>query len=363
VVGTQQAVVNFPSHAVEISQGAARLLVDSGQIVVRASGAELLSVPLATTNAVTVQGTEPEDHLTIVADDQFAIPSGGYDLIGAGDGNRLAVESGITPIDFTNPLLKVSDFQTIDLTDPGGQSVIVDRVAVESMSPIAKQIQILGDPLDVVSVSDAKAWRLVEGLESDGRLFVIGQHVVTAEELHVSTGRPWQNYLVRSDVNNDGEVTVLDALRGINELIRRDFSDPVTQQLVDPTSLEAWPGIYFDQDGDGRANASDVLRVINELIRNAVTQNEAEYLPPTSREAESIDNTIRQLSSSPSTDENIAIVEDTDRVFVSTFSFDLKESRQIETEDHAQRDEKENDSVDQAIDELMQQESFLETIS
>ncbi len=59
----------------------------------------------------------------------------------------------------------------------------------------------------------------------------------------------------------------VDALRIINELGRREFSDAVSSQLTGPIDVETWPDAYFDHNGDDRATALDALRVINELAR------------------------------------------------------------------------------------------------
>jgi hypothetical protein len=68
-------------------------------------------------------------------------------------------------------------------------------------------------------------------------------------------------------VNNDGEVTAGDALRVINELGRRAFSDGESEQLNDPRTVADWPDLYYDQNRDDRVSALDALRIINELAR------------------------------------------------------------------------------------------------
>jgi hypothetical protein len=87
-------------------------------------------------------------------------------------------------------------------------------------------------------------------------------------EVHLNWPRPWQNVINPTDINNDRTTTALDALQIVNELGRRAYTDPSTGFLQDPTELESWPGIYYDQNGDGQATALDALRVINELARN-----------------------------------------------------------------------------------------------
>jgi hypothetical protein len=71
------------------------------------------------------------------------------------------------------------------------------------------------------------------------------------------------------DVNAEGTVSSSDALRIVNELARRAFSEASTQQLVNPATLTTWPAAYFDHNADNRVTALDALRVVNDLARQA----------------------------------------------------------------------------------------------
>lgn len=81
----------------------------------------------------------------------------------------------------------------------------------------------------------------------------------------------WKNFVQPGDVDNDGNVQASDALRVINELARREFSDESTGRLNSPT-IEFWAGIYFDRNGDGKATALDALQIVNDLARPAEGQ-------------------------------------------------------------------------------------------
>lgn len=71
---------------------------------------------------------------------------------------------------------------------------------------------------------------------------------------------PWRNPVNALDVNNDGFVTAIDALGGINYINSHDVTLPLP-----PTHP---PGEkYYDVNNDGYATAIDVLQVINELNR------------------------------------------------------------------------------------------------
>ncbi|MDA9779095.1 Ig-like domain-containing protein [Rubripirellula sp.] len=80
-------------------------------------------------------------------------------------------------------------------------------------------------------------------------------------------GSNWKNFVKPSDVNNDQNVSALDALTVINELGRRSHSDDLTFELDDAAILVTGEGHFYDQNGDGKCTALDALRVINELAR------------------------------------------------------------------------------------------------
>lgn len=82
----------------------------------------------------------------------------------------------------------------------------------------------------------------------------------------------FQNPSNRYDVNGNTEVTVLDALRVINQL---SFRDGVF--AVDP-AVEPFSGNYWDTNGDYLVTALDALLVINELSRRQrAMESEGEF--------------------------------------------------------------------------------------
>lgn len=76
----------------------------------------------------------------------------------------------------------------------------------------------------------------------------------------VPTFNPWRNPVNPLDVNNDGSVSAIDALNGINYINANDINVPLP-----PTRPEGEK--YYDVNNDGYVSASDVLLVINELNR------------------------------------------------------------------------------------------------
>ena len=85
---------------------------------------------------------------------------------------------------------------------------------------------------------------------------------------------PWQNPLNPLDVTNDGVVSPVDAIRVINELNDRIIGVPATGQLPIPPIPPVIPerslmnpndAQYLDVNGDGFVSPVDALRVINAL--------------------------------------------------------------------------------------------------
>ena len=72
----------------------------------------------------------------------------------------------------------------------------------------------------------------------------------------------WHNALVSTDVNNDRNISPLDALLVINKL-NVDGSKPLPQ-----LSPGAKPTAYYDTSGDGVLTPLDALKVINSLNAN-----------------------------------------------------------------------------------------------
>jgi len=74
----------------------------------------------------------------------------------------------------------------------------------------------------------------------------------------------WHNVLSAADVDNEGQVIPLDALRIINELNRRRYSESPAGQLVE-TLEEGERPPFFDVNCDRHVTPLDALRVINVL--------------------------------------------------------------------------------------------------
>ncbi|MBX3421487.1 MAG: cadherin domain-containing protein [Pirellulaceae bacterium] len=79
---------------------------------------------------------------------------------------------------------------------------------------------------------------------------------------------PWQNPVLRADVNRDGRVTAQDALQVVNRLNAQP-----SQPLTIPRSLQQQTMFDYDVNGDNRLTAMDALIVVNFLNDPAQRQS------------------------------------------------------------------------------------------
>jgi hypothetical protein len=80
----------------------------------------------------------------------------------------------------------------------------------------------------------------------------------------------WVNPNQIDDVNDDGEVTALDALLIINEMSRRGGDESLSAD-------RALGEFYYDVTGDGEISALDALRVINAIGRERAVAIDSEW--------------------------------------------------------------------------------------
>ena len=119
-------------------------------------------------------------------------------------------------------------------------------------------------------------WRFLTPTVRDGQVY---QRVATGENVLLVTGNPTrQNVLLPGDVNGDGQVTPRDALSVINEVANRtgppaDRAAAGTTAWIDRV-LRGERLAYADVNGDGHVTPIDALRIINRLRDASPTAGE-----------------------------------------------------------------------------------------
>ncbi|MFK8113549.1 MAG: beta strand repeat-containing protein [Rubripirellula sp.] len=245
--------------------GDATIEINAQGIAVNDGQNVLFNAPTEGLGSMDVQSGDQDDTVTLDFSDG---PGGGLTLNGLGGANTLAVAG--SSVDLTsNGLVAAQNFQTVDLTSDGANSVVIDAATVAALSPTDSTINVVGGAGDTVVFNNPTEWRLTDPIVNGNEFIQAATNQLTNEVVRLSLPNAWQNPIETSDVNNNGGVTAGDALVIINELSRRAFSDGTTQDLNNAAGVDPFPGTYYDQNGDGRATALDALRVINRISQLA----------------------------------------------------------------------------------------------
>ncbi|TWU57052.1 Bacillopeptidase F precursor [Rubripirellula tenax] len=334
---------------------------DSSGATVRSESVTLFAVSSTSVDTLDVIGDDNDDVVTVDTSDGFAIPAGGIRLNGNNGFNRLSIvgEGGV--FDATNEKLTIENFGTFDLADELPSTLKIDAAAVARTAPTSRTLVVKADVSDTLEVLEANKWRLTGSEIIDGTFFLTADTTASGgdEYLKVSIARGWQNFLQPADINNDGEVTASDALRIINELGRRQFSDGVSQDLVDPGSVAEFPDVYFDHNGDNRATAIDALRVINQLARQANSDSS-----PADLELIPIRELIQRLeTTSPrSADDPLAVSTGSDNGVVGEFGTRLGNGNPTAEPTGMDNESASSEASEDAVDQLLSDNAFLSSM-
>lgn len=250
--------------------------IDSTRVLVRSDNGDQSTMISQAAGRLDLLATEADNLITLVLSDPTSRPEtifvdglGGVDVLQL-DGPGASVN--LTDIQAFSAL----NFSTIDLSDNALAAVItLDADAVERLVDQDEVLLVTGGVDDDIAFADAPDWRMGNTETVGGRFLrsIVNLAGVT-QTIQVDLPTAWQNVVQASDVNNNGEISSVDALVIINELSRRVFSSSADGQLLNPQDVPQWPGQYFDQNGDNRATALDALRVINTLTRLSLASGE-----------------------------------------------------------------------------------------
>jgi hypothetical protein len=183
--------------------------------------------------------------------------------------------------------------ETLTVADPGGRIASIQAFGHQS-SEVALDSLRFGTRAAVVTGNDG-VFRFTGIPDGDYQLTLTPQRLIynfpgSGSTITVSGGlsapviagfqrvaSPWRNPLDRFDVDGNGLVQPLDALRIINEISRNG-----ARILTDPTRITQ----YFDPSDDGAVTPLDALRVINEVARRGRAGNDFAAAAESAAEAE-----------------------------------------------------------------------------
>ncbi len=348
-----------PTVDLRLPAGPVTLFSELGQLVVQRRTADLFRAPSTAVGRYEIIGDEFSNVLTIDTSGGAAIPSGGLSYDGTDRVNTVRLVGANNSLDLSRDgNVEFQNIDVIDMTDPAESTLTMDARAARAMDPTGGGVIMVGSPGDRIEFVDGAEWRMAEPIDVAGFSF----SVVTLGDtfVQVDFASAWQNLAQPSDVNNDGNATAGDALRIINELARRAFSDPVSTELDQPTSVSPWPNIYFDQNGDGLATALDALRVINQLARQQNGGGSGEGESVQAVLGESLGTSLQVLVDGPLT-RTIDQESETPEPSVAVFAANAEHSNSIEGE-ITQPQVNTPQSVE-GIDQLLSDRLFIEELS
>ncbi len=185
------------------------------------------------------------------------------------------VDSNLTVSDATSPMLTSGSVSIDNYASTGGS------LSFTPGSGIAGSFDATTGVLSLSGTASIAAWQQVlrtvtydnpgaaKQLTPQTISFVVSDGYLssnTATRQFVIDPFPWQNPLLRWDVNNDGSVTPLDALAIINRL-NKYGPGPLAVPAPDPVPE------YYDVYGDNQLTPLDALNVINYLNAAALAQS------------------------------------------------------------------------------------------
>ncbi|MGI9469938.1 MAG: dockerin type I domain-containing protein, partial [Rubripirellula sp.] len=342
----------LPQLDVNLRDGSLSAYADAGEFVVQSNGVELSRVSLATLGSIEIVGGASDQTFELDPSNGFDIPVNGIRIDGDTYGNTLVPTGNASSLDLTNPLVDITNFLTVDLSNDDASAVTIDSESVSQLSPLTNRLEIRKGNEDSVIFADVDEWRMGAPETSGGRFLVSALHQTNGELVVIDTETPWQNLLRIADVNNDGRVSSSDALRVINELSRRDYSDALTGQLHDPATIEIFPGVYFDHNGDGFVTALDALRVINDFSRFSGSGGEGEAVAFVHT-----DSSEKILDELPERETEVDVSQ---TKLVGATGASISEQPMPSTFDD--EDDTPSEARNSAIDELLASASFIDTL-
>lgn len=245
---------------IDVPVGDTLAVVEGTDLVVRKDEVVLFRAPFASFGELNLNGSPLDDVLQLSILESLATKTLVFDG-GLGKDFLELVETGRT-LDLTDANITIREIEGIDIRGTGNNRLVISIDTVKAASSLSDTLEVLSNAGDTITFGPG--WR------ADLPRFINGQftHVISetttggTARVEVRNDRFFTNPLNRFDVDRNGSIQPLDALRIINAL-RRLGTGPLTL----PTTNDQISTSYFDVSGENSLTALDALRVINALSR------------------------------------------------------------------------------------------------
>ncbi|MEZ6092125.1 MAG: GEVED domain-containing protein [Pirellulaceae bacterium] len=219
---------------------------EGADLVVRSGAVEMFRVPDASLHLIDIVGTDGDDTINVA--DVDAVFSDAFTSDAGGGNDQLRLTGADQDLDLT--LLAddaIRSIETIDIRGTGDNRIVLRAAEIIALANAGNEVTILMDSNDVLDTSgDDFKITATEIVDNVLQIVATGGGVTLKIR-----GANWTNPLDRYDVNKSGNVTPLDALVILNQLVRRDLMVGTTSRLVDPTTLDPPPSNFYDVTGEG----------------------------------------------------------------------------------------------------------------
>jgi hypothetical protein len=241
---------------------------DGNDLVVRRRGVEVYRSPFASIDRLSILTDAFSGVLELNATNGGVVPVGGIRYDGRGQIDTLRTVGAIASIDLTaGSIWDLISVEAIDISDVAETTIRLDATTLAAIDTNDDGLILTGQSSDQVVITDPSNWRAGDPSLIGDELFAKFETTDSFFQTNIDAGKGWQNLLQPSDIDNDGQVTPLDALKVINGIRRGRYFDRATGELVPVDQADPFPGEYYDQDGDNKITPIDALKVINAIRR------------------------------------------------------------------------------------------------
>lgn len=153
----------------------------------------------------------------------------------------------------------IAKIEAIDAGEGGKSSLTFDYESISKQFGENTQLVVrFGDDMELRA---GDGWQLGAPQVVGGEIFhTLNQNGI---EVRIGNGRPWTNPLDPTDVNANGRLEPLDALRVLNLINRGNGGDLSELDAGSVSSIQ-----YYDTTGDGTVAPIDALQIVNAMSRN-----------------------------------------------------------------------------------------------